>query len=124
MIKQICNFFKEKKNDFTIYIILSHFFFSLLMLFVLLYTNDIKKLLVLLTLGILALFTHTIYGSCLLTELELCYQKKYTTSDIQLSLLNLDKNDKNRRLITTINVFTWTLLVFFKFLHSIKLKTL
>ena len=120
VIDDVCQYFSNKQNDFTIYIILTHLFFSLFFVFVLLYTTDVKKLLILLTLGVLALLTHIIYGSCFLTELEICYQQKFTTSDIQLSLLNIEKNNRNRRLITTINVFAWTLLVFIKMLYLTK----
>ena len=117
VIDDVCQYFKNKQNDFTIYIILTHLFFSLFFVAILLYTTDVKKLLVLLTLGVLTLFTHIIYGSCFLTELEICYQQKITTSDIQLSILNIERNNRNRRLITTINVFAWTLLVFIKMLY-------
>ena len=104
-------------DSFTLYIIITHAIISLLSTLFILTTDDIGKVIIYIVLSIIVLMTHLKYGSCLLTELEMCFQKTYTTSDVQLSLLNLEKTISNRRLITTINVLLLTFVSLIKFLY-------
>lgn len=117
MKSKVCGYFSNNKDSFTLYIIITHAIISLLSTLFILTTDDIGKVIIYIVLSIIVLMTHLKYGSCLLTELEMCFQKTYTTSDVQLSLLNLEKTISNRRLITTINVLLLTFVSLIKFLY-------
>ena len=66
------------------------------------------------TMGVLTLLSHIYFSTCILTELELCFQDEYTSSDILLKLMNIEINNKNRKKLTTYLVSSWLILMFIK----------
>ena len=114
IINNICNLFKKNKDLFTKIIIYLHCICIFIFLYVLMFVENKQYLSMFLAIAICVLLTHLYFSYCILIDLELCFQDKYTTSDIYLKLLGIEINNHNRRYITTYIVSWWIILTYIK----------
>ena len=52
--------------------------------------------------GIITYSSHLYYDNCIITDLELCFQSKYTSSDIVLNIFKIPINNNNNHKIQSI----------------------